>query len=115
MFWASWISIISSCRSRYGIFEYTGTTRVDKHLLEKNMMTPEKSKLVNISRFTSLPAAAQRWLETGLSQNSELPTRIRIDQEGSMDIRGRWTPFKAIGIYEANPLSFEVSQAIELL
>jgi hypothetical protein len=78
-------------------------------------MTNDKLKNVNSTAYASLPAAAKRWLERALPENSELPTRISIQQEGSMDIRGRWTPFKAIGIYEANPLSFEWQARLNML
>jgi len=35
-----------------------------------------------------------------------LPSSIQIEQEGTMEIRGRWTPFKANGVYKVSPLSF---------
>lgn len=56
--------------------------------------------------FDSLPTAAQRWLARALPADVTPPTSIHLHQEGSMDIRGRWTPFTAHGIYHANPLSF---------
>lgn len=54
----------------------------------------------------SLPAAAQRWLDRALPRDLHLPSSIRIEQEGTMEIRGRWTPFEASGVYRAPPLSF---------
>jgi hypothetical protein len=35
-----------------------------------------------------------------------MPATIRIKQEGTMEIRGRWAPFTASGVYRAAPLSF---------
>jgi hypothetical protein len=55
---------------------------------------------------TSLPNAAQRWLDRALPQGLDLPTSIRLEKQGSMDIRGRWTSFKATGEYKSKPLSF---------
>jgi hypothetical protein len=54
----------------------------------------------------SLPPAAQRWLDKALPENYVAPPSIKLEQEGSMDIRNGWTPFTASGIYNASPLSF---------
>ena len=69
-------------------------------------MPHNASNQVNLVSRASLPPAAQRWLERALPFDLNLPSSIRIEQEGSMDIRGRWTPFKASGRYKASPLSF---------
>ena len=61
----------------------------------------------NLALRASLPSAAQRWLDKALPRDLDLPASIEIEQEGSMEIRGRWTPFTARGIYKAPPLSFE--------
>jgi hypothetical protein len=53
-----------------------------------------------------LPGAAQRWLDAALPRGLDVPPSIRLEQEGSMEINGRWTPFKASGDYKAAPLSF---------
>lgn len=69
-------------------------------------MTHNGSHQVNPVPRASLPTAVQRWLDRALPQDLDLPTSIRIEQEGTMEIRGRWTPFKATGVYKAPPLSF---------
>jgi len=69
-------------------------------------MTREKTKQANPVARTSLPPVVQRWLDSALPENLDIPPSIQIDQEGSMDIRGRWTPFTAKGVYKASPLSF---------
>lgn len=69
-------------------------------------MTSEESKQVHLVSRSSLPAAAQRWLAKALPKDREIPSSIRIEQEGSMDVRGRWTAFKASGVYKVSPLSF---------
>ena len=40
---------------------------------------------------------------------------IRIEQEGAMEIRGRWTPFTASGVYRAPPLSFNWRAKLAML
>jgi hypothetical protein len=60
----------------------------------------------NLVRRDDLPAVVQRWLVKSLPADYEPPTTIRIEQEGSMDIRNGWTPFTASGIYNGSPLSF---------
>jgi hypothetical protein len=67
-----------------------------------------------ISR-ANLPSAVQRWLDKTLPPDQELPTSIRIEQEGTMEIRDRWTPFQASGIYEASPLSFNWQARLRML
>jgi hypothetical protein len=62
----------------------------------------------------SLPAAAQRWLDKALPAHYETPATIQIEQEGSMDIRNGWTPFKANGIYTSSPLSFRWQARFEM-
>ena len=54
----------------------------------------------------TLPAAAQRWLERALPRNAAQPTRVQIEQEGSMEVQGSWRPFTSNGTYKAPPLSF---------
>jgi len=69
-------------------------------------MTAQDSIQGNPVSRASLPAAAQRWLERALPQQLDLPLSILIEQEGTMDIRGKWIPFTAKGTYKADPLSF---------
>ena len=78
-------------------------------------MTHDTSKQVDLVSRASLPIAAQRWLERALPQDFDLPSRVRIDQEGSMEIRGKWTPFKASGVYKASPLSFNWRARFQML
>jgi hypothetical protein len=70
-------------------------------------MTQDNANQVGPISRVSLPPAAQRWLDRALPQDLDLPAVIRIEQEGTMDLRGRWTPFQASGVYRANPLSFD--------
>jgi hypothetical protein len=80
--------------------------RYKKQEKGRNTMTAQDSiQGIPVSR-ASLPAAAQRWLERALPQQLDLPLSILIEQEGTMDIRGKWTPFTAKGTYKAAPLSF---------
>ena len=69
-------------------------------------MTLNESHPVNSVSRPSLPGAAQRWLDSALPQDMEPPSSIQVEQEGTMEIRGRWTPFTATGFYKARPLSF---------
>lgn len=55
----------------------------------------------------SLPSAVRRWLDRALPQDINLPSTIRIEQQGTMEIRGTWTPFEASGVYTVSPLSFD--------
>ena len=70
---------------------------------------------VNLVSRVSLPSVAQRWLERALPLDLDLPSKIRIEQEGDMDIRGKWTPFKASGVYKASPLSFNWQARFRML
>lgn len=63
----------------------------------------------------SLPVLVQRWLDRAVPKDLGLPSRIQVEQEGTMDIRGRWTPFKASGIYTASPLSFNWRARLQML
>jgi hypothetical protein len=63
----------------------------------------------------SLPSTAQRWLDRALPRDMDLPASIQIEQEGTMEIQGRWTPFTAKGIYKAPPLSFEWRARFQML
>ena len=63
----------------------------------------------------SLPPAARRWLDHVLPENVVIPARIQIKQEGTMDIRDRWTPFSAEGIYQGSPLSFNWKARLRVL
>ena len=78
-------------------------------------MTYDGSNQGNPVSRASLPPAAQRWLDRALPQGLDLPSRIRIDQEGSLEIRGRWTPFKASGVYNASPLSFNWQARLQMM
>jgi hypothetical protein len=69
-------------------------------------MTRDERNQVNLGRRASLPTAAQRWLNRALPGALDLPASIRIEQEGTMELRGNWTPFTASGVYRAFPLSF---------
>jgi hypothetical protein len=70
-------------------------------------MTRRDSKTVETSGYVSLPPAARRWIDHVLPSDAAIPSRIRIRQEGSMEVRGRWIPFTADGTYEGAPLSFD--------
>lgn len=54
----------------------------------------------------TMPPAVQRWLRRSLPEDFELRDSITIKQEGEMELRGNWTPFRAEGIYKSPPLSF---------
>jgi hypothetical protein len=71
-------------------------------------MTHHQSDQVDLVARASLPSAAQRWLDRALPQDPDFSSSVRIEQDGAMDIRGRWNPFKASGIYKASPLSFNL-------
>jgi len=73
---------------------------------EGNTMTKHKSDRRELVSRTALPPAAQRWLERALPEDLALPSQVRLEQAGQMELRGRWTPFTAHGISEAHPLSF---------
>jgi hypothetical protein len=64
---------------------------------------------------TSLPSAAQRWLDRALPEHLDLPSSIQIEQEGTMEVRGQWTPFTAKGTYKASPLSFQWRARFQML
>ncbi len=78
-------------------------------------MTPTGPYQVQSVSKDSLPSAAQRWLDRALPQDYEIPSSILIEQEGTMDIRGRWTPFRATGEYKASPLSFDWKARLQVL
>ncbi len=78
------------------------------------MTHDESDQAVLISR-APLPPAARRWLDRALPQSLDLPSSIRIEQEGSLEARGRWTPFSASGVYKASPLSFNWRARLQLL
>jgi hypothetical protein len=67
-----------------------------------------------ISR-SSLPVAAQRWLDRSLPEQFDPPSTVLLEQEGTMDIRGKWIPFKARGSYKAPPLSFRWKARFRLM
>jgi hypothetical protein len=69
-------------------------------------MTHDKSNKGNLISRASLPTGAQRWLDRALPHDLDLPSSVQIEQEGTMEIRGKWTPFKASGVYKVSPLSF---------
>ena len=70
---------------------------------------------VSPARLAALPAAAQRWLARALPEDAQLVTRVQVDQKGEMEIRGRWTPFTARGVYQAPPLSFTWQARLNML
>ena len=78
-------------------------------------MTHDESKLTNLISRDSLPVAAQRWLDRALPQGIDLPSSIRLEQEGSLRVRGRWTPFKASGVYKVSPLSFNWRSRLQMM
>jgi len=61
-------------------------------------MTHDESSQGGLVSRASLPTAAQRWLDRALPQDFDLPSSIQIEQEGTMDIRGKWTSFWASGV-----------------
>jgi hypothetical protein len=63
----------------------------------------------------TLPAAAERWLNHVLPEDEIAPSQIKIRQEGTMEIRGKWTPFTAEGIYTGAPLSFNWKARLRML
>jgi len=63
-------------------------------------------KKIKETLSSTLPSAAQRWLNHVLPENVTVPYQIIIRQEGEMEIRGRWTAFTAKGNYQGAPLSF---------
>jgi len=69
-------------------------------------MTAQDSNEGNSVSRAALPTATQRWLERALPHHLDPSSSILIEQEGTMDIRGKWTPFTAMGAYKAPPLSF---------
>jgi hypothetical protein len=77
------------------------------------MMGNEWNRPNAVSR-AALPSAAQRWLDTALPADLELASRVRIEQQGTMDVRGSWKPFTATGIYEVAPLSFTWRAAVRM-
>ncbi len=70
---------------------------------------------VNLTPRASLPSAAQRWLDRSIPEDFDLPASIRIEQEGTMEIRDRWTPFTASAVYKASPLSFNWRARLSML
>jgi hypothetical protein len=74
----------------------------------------ESNQIKTVPR-ASLPIAAQRWLDRALPPDLDPPSTITIEQEGTMDIRGRWTPFQATGIYKGSPLSFRWRARLQML
>ena len=78
-------------------------------------MTRAESQQVNPVSRASLPSAAQHWLDRALPQELAHPSSIRIEQEGTMEIRSRWTPFTASGVYKAPPLSFNWRAKLRML
>lgn len=78
-------------------------------------MTLEKSQPAKLVVRSSLPPAAQRWLDSALPTSIDIPSSIRIKQEGSLDIRGKWTPFTAKGVYKTSPLSFNWKAKLRIL
>lgn len=63
----------------------------------------------------TLPVAARKWLRRTLPEDYKLPGSITIKQDGEMEIRGRWTPFKAEGIYKSPPLSFNWEARLKMM
>ena len=78
-------------------------------------MTGQDMIQSNFVSRRSLPVAAQRWLDRSLPQQFDPPSTVLLEQEGTMDIRGRWIPFKARGSYKAPPLSFRWKAKFRIL
>jgi hypothetical protein len=55
---------------------------------------------------SSLPPNVRRWLDRSLPADAPIPDRILNEQEGEMDIRGKWMPFTAETRYQAQPPAF---------
>jgi hypothetical protein len=72
-------------------------------------------KNITVTPRASLPPAARRWIKHVLPADAAIPSRIRIRQEGTMEIRGRWTSFTAEGVYEGSPLSFNWTARLRML
>lgn len=70
-------------------------------------MDAEVCRVEQLVSRSSLPPAAQRWLDRALPEGLEVAASVRIEQEGEMELRGRWAPFTATGVYQAPPLSFD--------
>jgi hypothetical protein len=79
------------------------------------MSTETESSPVNVVSRDSLPASVQNWLNKSLPLDFQPSTRIQIEQEGTMEIRGRWTSFTSSGLYEASPLSFNWQARLKML
>lgn len=78
-------------------------------------MTGDESNRTSLVSRDSLPPGARRWLDKALPADHVLPSSITIEQEGAMDIRGRWTPFEAIVFYRVSPLSFTWRARLRML
>jgi hypothetical protein len=78
-------------------------------------MNSKELEKTNMTLRPDIPPAAQRWFEHVLPKNSVIPSRIKIKQEGTMDIRGRLTPFSAEGVYQGSPLSFNWKARLGML
>jgi hypothetical protein len=78
-------------------------------------MTDSESNRLNVVSRSSLPSAAQRWLNRALPADLELASTVRIEQEGTIDVRGTWKPFTASGVYEVAPLSFTWRAHVRML
>lgn len=70
-------------------------------------MTHNETNQENVVKRASLPTAAQRWLDRALPQYVAHPSVIQIEQEGTMEVLCRWTPFTASCVYRVSPLSFD--------
>jgi hypothetical protein len=77
---------------------------------ERNTLDQDYFKILD-----SLPVSARRWLQCALPEDFNLTGRVTLDQKGEMEIRGRWTPFKARGVYSSPPLSFNWQARLHML
>jgi len=77
-------------------------------------MTHDGLNQANLVPRAFLPSGAQRWLDRALPQDIDLPSSIRIEQEGSLEVRGRRTPFRVIAVYKG-PLSFNWRARLQML
>jgi hypothetical protein len=78
-------------------------------------MPEDMQNRINPVQRASLPNSAQSWLNRALPLDFDLPSSIRIEQEGAMEVRGNWTPFTARGVYKAPPLSFNWQARFRIL
>jgi hypothetical protein len=78
-------------------------------------MDAQMCRIDQLVSRASLPPVVQKWLDRALPEGLDVAASVRVEQEGEMEIRGRWAPFTATGIYEAPPLSFKWRARFQML